>query len=127
MDTTMKWLKLILVGGCGLFTGQLSCAQDSLISKYTQATLLENWALSHCLALVYKDDTVRKDAEASASAYLEYGKQPIEFYHQIDVILNKYINSEYGGSISSEFNTMKCIDFIHGVELKKLIDRSIEP
>ena len=126
MDTSMKWLTQILVVGCGLLIGKLSCAQEPLTSEYSQATLLENWALSRCLALVYKDDTVQKDGEASASAYLEYGKQPIEIYHIIDAILNKYINSEYGGSIPSEFNTMKCIDFIHGMELKNLIGRSIE-
>lgn len=50
----MKWLKLIFWGLCGLQICQLSYAQEALTEKYSQSELLRNWALSHCLSLVYK-------------------------------------------------------------------------
>lgn len=101
-------------------------AQEALTTQYSQSELLKNWALSHCLALVYKDDVVKNDARATASAYLEYGKQSVEIYHEIDEIAKKYSGLKYNGSISSDFNTMKCIDFIHDRELNELIKRRVE-
>ncbi len=121
MGTTMKWLKLIFLGLCGLQICQLSYAQEALTEKYSQSELLRNWALSHCLSLVYKNDAVQDDARATASAYLEYGQQPVEIYREIDAIARKYASLKYDGSIASDFSTMKCIDFIHGNELDELI------
>ncbi|XKK71806.1 T6SS amidase immunity protein Tai4 family protein [Escherichia coli] len=117
----MKWLKLIFLGLCGLQICQLSYAQEALTEKYSQSELLRNWALSHCLSLVYKNDAVQDDARATASAYLEYGQQPVEIYREIDAIARKYASLKYDGSIASDFSTMKCIDFIHGNELDELI------
>ena len=100
---------------------QLSYAQEALTEKYSQSELLRNWALSHCLSLVYKNDAVQDDARATASAYLEYGQQPVEIYREIDAIARKYASLKYDGSIASDFSTMKCMDFIHGNELDELI------
>ena len=122
----MKWLKLIFWGLCGLQICQLSYAQEALTEKYSQSELLRNWALSHCLSLVYKNDAVQDDARATASAYLEYGQQPVEIYREIDAIARKYASLKYDGSIESDFSTMKCIDFIHGNELDELISRSVK-
>lgn len=61
------------------------CTRSIDHTIFTVGTL-KNWALSHCLALVYKDDVVKNDARATASAYLEYGKQSVEIYHEIDEI-----------------------------------------
>ncbi|MGS8546850.1 T6SS amidase immunity protein Tai4 family protein, partial [Salmonella enterica] len=41
-------------------------------------------------------------------------------------IAKKYSGLKYNGSISSDFNTMKCIDFIHDRELNELIKRRVE-
>lgn len=101
------------------------CTRSIDHTIFTVGTL-KNWALSHCLALVYKDDVVKNDARATASAYLEYGKQSVEIYHEIDEIAKKYSGLKYNGSISSDFNTMKCIDFIHDRELNELIKRRVE-
>ncbi|WP_412098481.1 type VI secretion system amidase immunity protein Tai4 [Enterobacter sp.] len=118
-------LKLCTLCICGMLVWQPSYAQEALTREYSQPELLRNWALSHCLALVYKNDAVKNDASATASAYLEYGKQSLETYHEIDEIAKKYAELKYTGSIASEFNTMKCIDFIHGRELNELIHRRV--
>lgn len=126
MGFAMKWLRLLVLSICGLQVYHSSYAYDELTTKYSQSELLTNWALSHCLSIVYKDDAIKDDASATASAYLEYGKQPVEIYHEIDRIAKKYVGLKYGGSISSDFATMKCIDFIHGKELRNLIERSVK-
>lgn len=98
--------------------GHHACAQQT--ETYSQATLLKNWALSVCLATVAKDAAEREDANATASAYLEFGHQPIEAYDKLRALAERYANKKYGGSIQADFNTMKCIDLFHSKELNDL-------
>ncbi|MFT4171044.1 MAG: T6SS amidase immunity protein Tai4 family protein [Rhodocyclaceae bacterium] len=92
------------------------------IYEYSQKTLLKNWALSVCLAGVAKDEWHREDANASASAYLEFGRQPIEAYEELRDLASKYEARIYShsSSVKSELNTMKCIDLFHSKELNAL-------
>lgn len=102
-----------------VFAGQV-LAQPSEAATYSQKALLKNWALSRCLAHVYSDARTKADADATASAYLESGRQPLEAYSALSELVNKYANRQYAGSIKSEFNTMKCIDLFQSQELDKL-------
>jgi hypothetical protein len=88
--------------------------------SYSQKALLKNWALCRCLAKMSTDESTKNDANASASAYLELGKQPIESYTELENFVNSYIKINNGGSITSEFNTMKCIDMFHSMELDRI-------
>jgi len=93
---------------------------ESMTDKYSQKTLLKNWALSVCLAQISKDPASREDAGATASAYMEFGHQRIEAYDALRELADRYAKRRYGGSIKSEFNTMKCIDLFHSKELDDL-------
>jgi hypothetical protein len=88
--------------------------------RYSQKNLLKNWALAVCLAEIAHDVRDRADASAAASAYLEFGKQPLEAYDALRNLAKKFARLDYQGSIDSEFNTMKCIDLFHSSELDKL-------
>ena len=90
---------------------------------YSQRELLKNWALCACLAAVTKDPATRDDIGATASAYLEFGRQRIEAYDELRQLARKWAGKRYGGSIPSEFNTMKCIDMYHSHELNQLVAR----
>lgn len=92
-------------------------------ATYSQKALLKNWALSVCLAKVAKSAEARDDATATAGAYFEFGKQPIEAYQQLLDLADRYSQRKYSGSIPSEFNTMKCIDLLHSKELDTLTTR----
>lgn len=98
-------------------------AHESEITKYSQKTLLKNWALSRCLSQAYPDGPSKEDASATASAYLEFGKQPIEVYEELSTIVDKFARRTYGGSVKSDFNTMKCIDLFHSQELDRLASK----
>lgn len=89
-------------------------------SNYNQKTLLKNWALSVCLAQVAQDERTANDAGSTAGAYLEFGKQDLAVYDELRALVAKYVALKYGGSVQSEFNTMKCIDLFHSKELDRL-------
>jgi hypothetical protein len=91
--------------------------QSADARKYSQRLLLKNWALSRCLGQVYPNGKATEDANATASAYLEFGRQPIQVYEALNVIVDRYANKKYSGSVRTEFNTMKCIDLFHSKEL----------
>ncbi len=93
------------------------------MERYSQETLLKNWALSVCLGIVNKDQRDKDDAGETASAYLEFGRQPLEAYGEIRELVKTYAARNYGGSIESEFNTMKCIDLFHSGQLDRLVGK----
>ncbi|WP_454763041.1 T6SS amidase immunity protein Tai4 family protein [Cupriavidus campinensis] len=98
------------------------------LQRFSQRTLLKNWALSACLARIATSPADRDDAGATASAYLEFGKQPIESYDAIRPLIDRFVARKYGSrpeidTPSSEYNTMKCIDLFHSKELDKLVRR----
>jgi hypothetical protein len=64
-------------------------AEESVASKYTQKILLKNWALSRCLGQVYADDKTKEDANASAGAYLEFGRQPVAAYDALGPVIEQ--------------------------------------
>ena len=117
-------LMLIMVGHYAYAqSGEGDKYSQSLTETYSQKTLLKNWALSVCLAEISKDASEREDANATASAYLEFGRQQIEAYNALRELAKKYAKRKYGGSIKSEFNTMKCIDLFHSKELDQLTEK----
>ncbi len=123
MDFKMRFT---LIWGLFICLIQQASAHVPQTDKYSQKTLLKNWALSRCLAKSYDDEGIKEDANATASAYLEYGKQGIETYNKLNVLVDKYVSLTYGGSIKSEFKTMKCIDLYHSKELEQEVSAALK-
>lgn len=95
----------------------------SATASLSQKTLLKNWAVSVCLAKVAKTPEAKEDANATASAYMEFGKQPIEAHEPLRELADAYSKRVYGGAVQSEFNTMKCLDLMHSKELETIAAR----
>jgi hypothetical protein len=89
--------------------------------------LLKNWALSTCLATVATDPALRADANATASAYMEFGHQGPEAYAALRELAENYAARRYSGSVEGRFDTMKCIDLFHSRELNSLATRLAKP
>lgn len=66
------------------------------------------------------NQTSKDDAYASAAAYLERGKQPMEAYEKLDELAIRYAKLTYGSVSGSKLNTMKCIDLFNSKELDEL-------
>jgi hypothetical protein len=126
MGTALKTIAVLSMGLAFAFSdvcaGEAPMTESGMpmTESYSQHDLLKNWALSVCLAWITEDAKTRADANATASAYLEFGEQPIEAYDELRELARKYVNRKYSGSIASEFNTMKCIDLFHSAELDDL-------
>lgn len=90
-----------------------------------QKMLMKNWALSICFARIAHDQATKADAGLTASAYLENSQQDLEDFDKIDKLVDKYLAMKYGGSVPSNYNTMKCIDLFHSTELDHLVSRLV--
>lgn len=77
--------------------------------------------MSVCLAYVATDQAARDDANASASAYMEFGRQDVAAYDALRALAQRYAKRTYSGSVPGQFNTMKCIDLFHSAELRRLV------
>jgi hypothetical protein len=121
------FMRLVIVISCSILLGMtqnaLAQGQTYPVYTYSQKTLLKDWALSRCLGRVAADAKSRDDAYATASAYLEFGKQGAEEYDAITALVEKYVSKPYGGSIKSDFNTMKCIDLFQSKELDQFVNK----
>lgn len=98
-----------------------------MTASYSQKDLLKNWALSTCLATVATDPALRADANATASAYMEFGHQAPEAYAALRELAESYAARRYSGSVEGRFDTMKCIDLFHSRELNSLVARLAKP
>ncbi len=116
---TVAWAVLVVASSS-------ACAQGAA-GTYSQKDLLKNWALARCLGQVYGNESVQKDAYATASAYLEFGKQPLSSYEKITALVDDYVHRQIGGSIPAQFNTMKCIDLYHSDALDTLTTALSQP
>ncbi|WP_199779085.1 T6SS amidase immunity protein Tai4 family protein [Burkholderia sp. BE12] len=126
MKSLLPALFVVLATGSATAVSQVTVAAPDSRSpgeRYSQKTLLKNWALSVCLAQVAHSVRDRDDANAAASAYLEFGHPPIEAYDALRALARRYATRTYSGSIPASFNTMKCIDLFHSRELDMLADR----
>ncbi len=96
------------------------------IETYSQKQLLKNWALSICFYGITKDQATKDDASSTASAYIEFGHQQMQVYHELGKLVKEFIAKKYDGSIPSDFNTMKCIDLYHSKELDQLVNKLLK-
>jgi hypothetical protein len=113
-------LALAALASLPLVQAATAPSEASATATYSQKTLLKNWALSVCLAKVAKNAEFKDDANATAGAYMEFGKQPIEAYDALRALADRYAQRQYSGAVQSEFDTMKCIDLWHSKELEAL-------
>ncbi len=114
-----------LLALAGVFTTAAQAQHLPQTRHYDQKTLLKNFALSICFAQIAQDERTAKDAGSTASAYLEFGRQDLAVYEQIRALVARYLSYPYGGSVPSEFNTMKCIDLFHSKELDRLTTQAV--
>jgi hypothetical protein len=99
---------------------------NSGTSRSDQKILMKNWALSICFARIAQDAQTKKDAGATARAYLENSQQGVEAFEQIGKLVDKYVKLQYGGSDKADYNTMKCIDLFHSKELDRLVSTYVK-
>ncbi len=121
IEVTTKFIFQLMIGS---FVTPIANAKDIPVASYSQQVIFKNWILSRCLAKAYVSEEARNDAQISASAYLEFGKAPIEMYEKADALVEQYLAKKYEGSVKGEFKTMKCIDLFHSKEVERLAKKA---
>ncbi|HEY9096966.1 MAG TPA: T6SS amidase immunity protein Tai4 family protein, partial [Hydrogenophaga sp.] len=129
----MHWILAMSLGAGLLGASQIASAETadvSPVAAYSPQTLLKNWALSACLAQLASDDTTRRDADASAGAYLAFGDLGWEAYVEVDALVKQFAARTYSarpepGQVQPALNTMKCIDLFHSQALDRLANRLV--
>ncbi|WP_431049133.1 T6SS amidase immunity protein Tai4 family protein [Roseateles sp. L2-2] len=109
-------VSMLLASGAAL-AGPVAQTRDS------QQRVLKNWALAHCLAQSAPEGPGKQDAAASAAAYLEQGKQPIEAYEQLGALVTGALADPKSGSVPSSYNTKTCIDLFNSQQLDRAVKR----
>jgi len=124
-------VKKQILASAFFLTTTLFCAPLSAQPAFTgkgandQKMLMKNWALSTCFARIAEDQATKADAGLTASAYLENSQQDLEDFDKIDKLVEKYLAKKYGGSVASNYNTMKCVDLFHSKELDRLAGKLV--
>lgn len=98
-----------------------SRAQATPPTPYTPAQQLKNFALSTCLARGFADPALRREAQAAAGAYVEFGSHgPDDYQHAIQ-LTDTFLARPYQAKNSkSDLTVMKCVDLFHSPELDAL-------
>lgn len=92
---------------------------------YTEVDLVRNWTLSRCLGAAIPDASFQKDAYISASAYLEKSQADIDVFEKLDLLIKDALRKNYQGSVTSQYNVMKCIDLYNDRELENIISNAL--
>lgn len=125
MGTSLKIHSFVLA--LAIPVGVPSCAQSSSTRPGAQVTILKKWALSRCLSQAAGQTAVGDDAAKTAAAYLEMGSAGIEVYEKLDALAKSFLTQTYTGSVKSEYNTMKCIDFFESEDLDQMAKGATPP
>jgi hypothetical protein len=130
MELVMTWRAMMI--GFVVSAAGLSCASHPAPlhpaplhpakMKSVERGLLQDWALSRCLAKATKDEVTRDDAAKTAAALLERGNVGIATYERLEQLVDGFLARTYGGSLEANYNTLKCIDLYHSSDLAQALD-----
>jgi len=76
--------------------------------SFKQPQIFSNWLLNRCAGKATTDKAFTDDAFKSASAWLEISHLPVEAFSEGDKLINDYLKMNLTGSVSGNFNMMKC-------------------
>ena len=85
-----------------------------------EVAVLQDWALSRCIAKVAEGQLAGQDASSTAAAFLERGRGGIEVYEQIDRMIDGVLARRYSGSVPGDYNLLKCLELYHSAGLADL-------
>jgi len=75
---------------------------------FKQPQIFSNWLLNRCAGKASTDKAFTDDAFKSASVWLEVSHLPIEAFSDGDKLISAYLKMNLTGSVSGNFNMMKC-------------------
>lgn len=100
------------------------CAAQS-IRTYNDADLLKNYALAKCMGMTHKSLELKRDTDATAQGYLEFGNVDFQAYEEAVSLARTYLGRKYVSKSGDPLKVMKCIDLYHSHELELLVRKYV--
>ncbi|NEG62567.1 hypothetical protein GQQ23_09495 [Pantoea agglomerans] len=91
--------------------------------SFKQPEIFSNWLLNRCAGKVATDKAFTDDAFKSASAWLEVSHLPVEAFSDGDKLINAYLKMNLTGSVTGNFNMMKCTLLSQSQDAKTLYNK----
>lgn len=107
-----------------LFAASTCAAQST--NTYSDQVLLKNYALTKCLAQASGAADFKKDADATAAGYLEFGHVDFQAYEDAIALGHTFVAKDYPSKSGQSLNVMKCVDLFHSNELDRLVRKYVK-
>jgi len=120
VDTEMK--KLLMLLALTLSPAVLAITPPAP-DAFRQPQIFSNWLLNRCAGKASTDKAFTDDAFKSASAWLEVSHLPVEAFSDGDKLINAYLKMNLAGSVSGNFNMMKCTLLSQSQDAKVLYEK----
>ena len=78
------------------------------ISSFSQQQIFKSWVQNRCIGKISQDKELMEDAKASAAAWLEFSKLPVEDFQKADAVIDNLLKEKLGGSVDSPYLVLKC-------------------
>lgn len=93
-------------------------------ADFTQEEIFTHWVENRCIGKITSDKNLISDANASAAAWLEVSKLPVEIYQQADAAIDKGLKEPLTGSTNATYNILKCTLIASSDEVQKIFIRN---
>lgn len=93
-------------------------------TSFTQQKIFTHWVENRCIGKITSDKNLISDANASAAAWLEVSKLPVEIYQQADAAIDKGLEEPLTGATNSTYNILKCTLIASSDDVQKIFVRN---
>ncbi|MGJ0478735.1 T6SS amidase immunity protein Tai4 family protein [Pantoea agglomerans] len=114
--------KLLMLFALTLSSAVLAITPPSP-DAFKQPQIFSNWLLSRCAGKAATDKAFTDDAFKSASAWSELSHLPVNAFSEGDKLINAYLKMNLTGSVSGNFNMMKCTLLSQSQDAKVLYEK----
>jgi len=113
----MKALLAVLL----VMTSSVLCAQTlPKVNSFSQQQMFSNWVQNRCIGKIADSESLKNDAMASASAWLEAINVSAELFEEADKTIDNQLQEKLGGSLPGKYQVLKCTLIANSEAINKI-------
>ena len=90
------------------------------VSAFSKQQIFENWVQNRCISKIADSKSLKNDAEASATAWLEASDLPPENFEKADKIIDTLLKEKVGGTEQGDYQVLKCSLIVNSDAIRSL-------
>lgn len=94
------------------------------VASFSQQQIFTHWVENRCIGKITQDNALIEDAKASAAAWLEFSKLPVEEFQKADAVIDSGLKEKIGGSVGSQYQVLKCTLISQSDSIQKIFSAS---